>query len=113
MKTTLLCLFCFISVTAVFVAVNNIPAIPAEYIPALWYGYPPLLALSLGYVRGRANKKSGTTVPLLALTACPLLYFATKYPMPFTSTFCNVPVLISAIPCALLGEIMGRPGKKT
>ncbi|MBQ1251833.1 MAG: hypothetical protein IIY02_02845 [Firmicutes bacterium] len=109
MRHSLRCFLYFLAVTTVFVALNNVPRIPPEAIRSLWYAYLPLLALTTGFARGKAQKKSGTTVPILALFLLPLLWLGAKCAMPFASTFLNLPVLLAAIPCAILGEIKGRP----
>ncbi|MBQ6810336.1 MAG: hypothetical protein IJO94_02895 [Firmicutes bacterium] len=113
MKYTLLCLLSFVGVTAVFVILNNVPRIPPPITMILWHGYLPFLAFFWGYARGKAQKKSGTTVPLLALILAPILWFSVKYALPFASSFTHIPSLLAMIPCALLGEILGKPPTKT
>lgn len=108
MKTILLSFPLFSIVTCLFILINNIPQLPGELCGYLWYAYIPITVLALAFAYGRTAKRKGGGILFAAAVLGPLLYFSVKLILPFASTFTAAPVLLATVPCAILGEILGK-----
>ena len=100
------------AVTALFVILNNLPAIPWEITRMLWYFYLPLSAFFIALIYGACRLRRGGGVILSAFLLWPLPFLSFRFNLPFSNVFSFVPALLAAIPAALIGEIRGRTLKK-
>ena len=108
MKTIFLSLAAFFGSTLLFIAINNIPRIPGEICVLLWYGFVPFSAGAIAFAYGSTAGRSGGGILTAALFLAPLLWLSAAFPLPFSSVFWNIPTLLAAIPCAILGETVGK-----
>lgn len=102
----------FLIVTAGFIALNNITQIPWDILQYLWYAWFPCCTGATAFLYGITAKRSGGSILLAATVFAPILYFSTKYALPFASHLANIPVIAASAVLTLPLEICGRNLKR-
>jgi hypothetical protein len=92
----------------IFVAANNFTLLPWDIMHILWYGFPPLYALTAGLLYGVFHFKKGGALFFVALLFTVGIYSAHHYAMPFATELTNAPLLAVAAVFTLIGESCGR-----
>jgi len=95
-------------IAGIFIACNNLAALPWEICRMLWYAFLPLSAFAVALIYGLCRLPKGGGIIGAALFIAPLIVICHKIPLPFSDFFTAVPPLIAAGILTLFGEIRGR-----
>lgn len=102
----------FLFITVAFITLSNIFQIPWNIMQYLWYAWLPCCTATTSFFYGLTAKRSGGSILISTAFFVPILYFSTKYALPFSSLLANIPIIAISAVLTLPLEICGRNMKR-
>lgn len=102
----------FLFITAGFITLNHASQIPWDIMEYLWYAWLPCCAMASAFCYGITAKRSGGSIFLIAAIFAPILYFSSRFYLPFASHLANIPIIAVSVALTLPLEICGRNIKR-